>query len=532
LHPTAMIRTARAYWIVLLLAVAPAVARAQALSGTVRDGVTGAPIAVAVVAIMTADGREIQLVRTNSQGRYSIIPVADAHTLTIRRLGYRPITVDLARRRGDTVIDAAMEQIGTVLEPMVSTAEQCLPNTVSAEARQLWIETGERLRHQPNAVPRRPSKLEVTGYHLSRREQTTPFIAKGTSFTRAFDPETDVLAILPPEWYANDVTYTPPTPELFFDRAFFVQHCFSMQRATAATAGQVGVAFVPLPSLRDFSGVLWIDSVTRAPRSITYVRDRSGTSGGTLTFRSMPGGAPFIDSWQYFSGPVQDDTVVTVPPGVTKRLSRTVMRVRGVALRNAEWSDGTRIEVPSPTVRGRVVDARTSAPRGGVSVRVGGWDIVTGADGFFTVPVPIAEHYATVAVDRAWSAFGLTVTGDPAMLDARNQGAATPVRLASALETARRQCTGSAIGSGPGAVLVRLAGADSDASPLVTLRWMTGRDTVTRTERAQNGALTVCGAAAGTLQVEAPIQRRIGVGTAQISGAATLDTVVVRVPPL
>jgi hypothetical protein len=513
-------------------ALAPVVARAQQLSGTVRDNATGVPIAAAVVTTVAADGREVQLVRTNSQGRYSLVVVPDARTLTFRRLGYRPITVDLTRRRGESVIDAAMERIATVLDPMISAVNQCASSPTRDEAERVWIETGERLRHQPNAVPRRPTKLEVTAYHLTRRVEPNPYIARGTAFTRAFDPEADLLLIEPPHWYRNDIAYTPPTPELFFDRGFFVRHCFFVLPRANSVTGQVGIGFEPVPPSRDINGVLWLDDVTRAPKSISYKRDPAGTSGGTLTFQSMPGGAPFIDSWLYYSGPVQDDTVETVR-GVTRRRSRLVMYYRGAALRTAEWSDGTRIDVPSPTVRGRVIDSRTAAPRGGVTVRIGEWEILTASDGFFTAPVPIVDRYSAVVADRTWSAFGVTVTGDPVMLDASSTGAATPIRLASPLDAARRECTGGTIGVAPGVALIRVAGADTTNPVSVTVRWTSGpgRDTVTETTQARNGKLTVCGAPAGSLLVDAYDSRnRAGIGRLQVTGT-TIDTLTVTVVP-
>src|SRR5436309_760796 len=75
----------------------PQIAFGQRLGGSVRESGTAAPIAGAVVSLLDTAGHATARTITDASGRYAVALSPDARTLRVVRIGFRPVTVPLAK---------------------------------------------------------------------------------------------------------------------------------------------------------------------------------------------------------------------------------------------------------------------------------------------------------------------------------------------------------------------------------------------------------------------------------------------------
>lgn len=113
--------------LLVLLAIALAVtaerARAQTpsravIEGTVVDTVSGRPIALAVVRVAETGVS----VLTSDAGRYRLTAPAGTVRLEVRRIGYTPVSVDVAADEGTTRRDVYLHAAAFMLAPVTATA--------------------------------------------------------------------------------------------------------------------------------------------------------------------------------------------------------------------------------------------------------------------------------------------------------------------------------------------------------------------------------------------------------------------------
>ena len=198
----------------------------------------------------------------------------------------------------------------------------------------------------------------------------------------------------------GDRAYYAPDADGLLDPAFAETHCFSLRHDTRDHAGQLGLAFDPVSDrdgIVDVSGVLWIDSVTPALRTLdfryTNIEPAAGNAGagGSLSFRAASNGVVVIDRWNlHVPGMSPESKLFQLrgQPGLL-RARRTVTEIHdiGAQIASARWPDGTEWRAPLGSLRGQVTTTRDKRPIAGALVWLVNTDdsTRTGADGTFAL---------------------------------------------------------------------------------------------------------------------------------------------------
>lgn len=105
----------------------PGSAFAQALTGSVVDSATRAPLAgVAVLLTSATDSSARQAVITDSAGRFTVPPVAPGrYAMAVRRLGFLPVQrmIDVGGR-ATTAVEIAMSRVPTLLDTVRAQSDR------------------------------------------------------------------------------------------------------------------------------------------------------------------------------------------------------------------------------------------------------------------------------------------------------------------------------------------------------------------------------------------------------------------------
>ncbi len=370
-------------WLVaaMLLCAAPVSLHAQSavarVTGTVRDGVTGAPIVGAVVSLFDAENAVQHRTVTGARGEYRIERTARSTRLQLLRLGFRPQDVVLVATGGsrDTTVNVTMERIPNLLEGMRVTARAACPAREDTPvAFSLWEQARSALlasvvtRESQTASLRRYGFVrETDGQRESRvtRMTVTTDSATGNmaSFVAAFTPAGFVR-----NGFVRDTdderVYYGPDAEVLLSDAFLDGYCMQLSTADRAHPERVGVRFTPVRRRGDrveIDGTLWIDTAARSLSHIEYEylvpdgRLRALRPGGQVYFANMPNGTILIDHWSMRLAGFAMESVpgirsTTVRIGGRPQISGgaapasrlvSVVSETGGALAEAFWRDST-----------------------------------------------------------------------------------------------------------------------------------------------------------------------------------------------
>src|SRR5215213_3706907 len=305
----------------LFLAALPAALGAQAVTGTVVDQQSGAPVPGALVTLVTGEGRVRAQALTDRAGAFSLrAPAAGRYTLRAERIGYaaaasRPL--ELAA--GQTVtyrLAAPSERLQ--LQGLVATAGEDRRCTVrpgaGEETSTLWDEARKALQSAVTTrqqypyrfrTDRRVRQLDPATLTVRREEvrameglSDNPFVSVGAErLARGGYVET----------VGDTVFFHAPDAAVLLSDPFLERHCFRSQRPDGDHAGMVGLAFEPVRAGEhaDVAGVLWLDARTAELRSVEYRYTRgSGAAavneraGGRVEFKRLPSGAWIVNRWR------------------------------------------------------------------------------------------------------------------------------------------------------------------------------------------------------------------------------------------
>ncbi len=101
--------------VIVLASVITATARGIVVRGTVRDSISGEPVAYAAVALTTTPAGTM----TDERGRYSITSYAASDSLKVSLMGYRPQKLKINRSGDKTEINVRLNQTGVRLKEVV-----------------------------------------------------------------------------------------------------------------------------------------------------------------------------------------------------------------------------------------------------------------------------------------------------------------------------------------------------------------------------------------------------------------------------
>lgn len=515
----------------MLFAASPAIGWAQRVHGTVRDSLTGVPIAGAVVWLTDSAGASLARTIGDETGAYSIMRFRGSTRLHVVHIGFHPRDIALERDGSDSTRDVRLEALPPNLATVsASSSRVCPDDKGSSQGLELWEQARAALLASVVAREMHPPRVQLVSFARTRepirkrltKEEVT---SKDLVVTRSY------VAARPAWAFANDGymreehggerVYYAPDDETLLDPTFAGTHCLHVQRADRRHQDQIGIAFEPVDdadrdTLVDVEGVLWLDRVKPALRSLefhyTHLEPAARGSGGEIVFHVMPNGAPMIERWAITTSIVVSDAPDRSngirhkpPPRDMRGDARTVgIRESGGELAAAEWPDGTQWHGTLPHATGVIVQ-EDGAPVVGARV----WmlnthdTVTTGADGRFVLPYVLPGLYYVLATDSVLVDFGLSRTAWTGVALSRTAESNLHLRYHSRAEALRAACEGQRYRVGTGVVLARVV--DKDGAPVSEARidvWQrrSPADTVSRDsdrggESGEDGAVVICGAA-------------------------------------
>lgn len=420
--------------LVILSVAVSAPLQSQQLRGVVRDSAASVPLAGAVVTELDSAGATVARAITDAGGRFSIVVAPRAASLRLIRIGYRPREVALPAD-GAVEFRLSMERLPPILDAVkVVGNELCPGSSDRGAAFQLWEQARAGLLATVVARELKPAYATTVVYEstlgpadervrrqrkrLSRGMTTRPFVA---SAAPSFFARVGYML----EDGGNRI-FNAPDADVLVDPSFATTHCFRLRAADAQHAGQLGLAFVPIPgrdTLVDVAGVIWIDVRNPQLRSLEFAYtslEPAATqrgAGGAIVFRGMANGVSFIERWHLrlpvleTSGqPVRPTIRREGSPSAASRADRYDLRVAeinetGGMVIEASWPDSTRFAAPVSSVAGVVRRRDGGSATGTIVTLVGTPDTVRVGDGGAFSIATIPGRYTIAAVDTLLASF-------------------------------------------------------------------------------------------------------------------------------
>lgn len=478
----------------VLLCVVPSMAGAQFLRGTIIDSTSRLPVAGAVITLLDARGEVVARTLSMDRGLFTTNVPPAANRLRVVRIGFRPREFAVANRTAELPSGGiAMLRLPTMLEPAkVVDNSRCPRRSDQDVAYGLWEQARLGLLASVVSREKDPPDIVRVGYrrtmdgvssrvrHMSVTHNSSPatpqsFAAARTAIdfvNRGFMRESD----------GEETEFFGPDAEVLLDPGFMVGYCFGMRGRDARRPTQVGLSFFA-PSGKegriDVDGTVWIDTAARTIKEIDYRyfgldrRVEDLRPGGTIGFREMPNGAPFIDRWQLNLVGAHPDTFTmsgvmrTNPNKIVFTLTQS-----GGELAHARWADGRAYDAQLGTARIRLVGP-DSQPAKGVHLKLADtpFETVTDSTGIFEVRDLVPGPYTLTRLDPRLEAIGYEV---PLRLDfsaARDsvlELTAVAYRLEDQIVRECRRLDGRTDGSQRGDTIIMLARVRDEKGRAVT----------------------------------------------------------------
>ena len=424
--------------IAALLAAASDV-RAQQVTGSVRDGVSGIPIPGAVVTLLDSTSVGVARTLSNERGQFRVILLRNvvAHVHVVR-LGFRPVTLRMPEARDGAIhLDVVLSAIPLALRAVeVIANSQCPVRPDNAQAFAVL----EQARAGLLATVVARSESPVTMKRL-RADRTLDGTSDEIVHQRVRVDSTRALGSFGAPRTAADFVragftadslgrqaYFGPDAEVLVDDAFARLYCFRIMERDRARPHQIGLGFRPAarrPGRIDISGAIWIDTVARALVDIEFryvgldLRMDPFKPGGYVAFREMPNGAVVIDRWSIRTVGVKD-----APSDRAAFAVRFASDVRlgpqpdpwlfgldGVGeLASVEFADGHSWRARLGTVRLQVAN-RDGRPAPGIIVRLAdtNYEGVSDSSGVVEIGDLLPGPYRAEIVDPDLAAIGMSI---------------------------------------------------------------------------------------------------------------------------
>ena len=526
-------------------------ALAQRVTGIVRDSISDAPVAGAVVWLSDSAGAPISRGIGNAVGAFSILRAPSATRLHVVRIGYRPLDVPVPS--GDAAVVLRLEAIPTLLSAVSATSDNrlCPGDRNSLKGFELWEQARAALLASVVAREEQPPRIRLIAFTRTRDPIFNKVKSEETSMKELLVQQSYVAAR--PAWAfayqgymreegAGDRVYYAPDNETLLDPSFAGTHCLQLARNDKHHPDQLGIAFEPVDdpqrdTLVDVSGVLWLDRKTPALRSLefryTNLEPDARESGGEIFFRVMPNGASMIERWVIHTTLLATDVNprdnganrLPLPRPLRHNTRKIGMREVGGEVASVQWKDGAQWHGALPRITGMLVDP-DGAPVAGARV----WmvktpdTVTTNADGRFELPYVLPGVYAVLATDSAFAASGVSRTSHYWVFLDRDRGADIKLLFHPRSVILQQLCVGQSYVPGTGVVIGQVIG--SAGSPLanakidVWRRIQAGNVELFRQEEGgaagEDGRFVICGT---------PLDQRLRIraGDARESGEVLVD---------
>ena len=426
------VRSSLSSWLgAALVAVIAQTPCAQQVRGVVRDSTAGNPLAGVVVVILdsarVASGRAI----ADAAGRFAFPRRSSSVSVRVNRIGYRPREVSIPPGQGDFSIELAMARIPPLLDAVrVTDRELCPGSNDRGAAFLLWEQVRAGLLAQIVANDKGAAMAHALTFRrrvapTDRVIQTQSIEPRSGRSIRPFVAAASAATFAADGYIEEDPggrTFGAPDSDVLLDESFAATHCFHLQVADAAHAGEIGLAFTPRPdrhTIVDVSGVIWIDDAIRELRSLDFLYTElepaamRAEAGGHMAFTTAPNGVPFIEQW------IMRLPVLTAPsslsptaPQPRRRQDRRDLRVSEIAetggvMLDATWDDGTRWSAQPTGLAGTSVESRSQSPIAGAVIALDGTSdtAVANSHGAYAFASVLPGRYSATISDTSLAGF-------------------------------------------------------------------------------------------------------------------------------
>jgi hypothetical protein len=466
--------------------VSTAEAQLAELRGIVRDSASRAPVPGAVVMELDAAGQVVVRTIAAQSGQYRIARAATATQLRVVRLGFRPTTVAIPPlQTAVTAVDVIMAPVARALDAVdVVAARGCPVRSDRSEAFALLDQARAGLLASVVAREKQPATLRVIRYerHLDldgiEIERQTVQIDSSRKATTSFNAVQSAVDFVEKGFrMGRDGNYTffGPDADVLLDERFQRGYCFSVAARDTARSAQVGLHFAPAGRRNDrvdIDGTLWIDTANRVLRDIEFryvgleVLAESFGAGGSIGFRTLPSGVPFIERWsmRMVGAP---DTIVTDAGASAQAYA---IREVGGELAEARWPDGQVWRATLGTVQVTAV-RRNGEPAKAVTLNLAGTDyhVTTDSLGRATINQLVPGPYRFAVEDPRLAPIKFQVPTSRTFTSRRSSTSLVRVETMTAEEFVADQCESKSAQSNDALLIARIVG--SDGNPLGGTRW-------------------------------------------------------------
>ena len=271
------------------------------------------PVGGALVALL--DGRDSVVAEglSTEAGRRMLRAPPGTYRVRARRIGFLPFVSPPVVLPHDGELRLAVETPQVVLgDIVVNSKSPCKRSDPGPDALGVvWDEIDKALR----ASQLTTRDLAGFGQALSYRRQVGLNGAVVSSDTTFFQiRETRPFGAIDPVKLASDGYvlgdevrgwhYFAPDEVVLLSEPFAATHCFHLTRERERP-GEIGVAFEPVPlrSVPEIAGVLWVDERTSELREIIFRYVNAGVlsrfnAGGFTRFTRVPSGAWLVSDWR------------------------------------------------------------------------------------------------------------------------------------------------------------------------------------------------------------------------------------------
>lgn len=365
----------------IAVALTAATAQAQDYTGMVRDSVTGAPIAGAVVMLLDTRQEPVARTLTTTTGTFRLRRAA-AVTFRVIRIGYSPFESPLASLATGP-LEIGLVALGNRLPVVAVEANPVCPERRdSRDALALWSAATDGLYALVVASDSTVEPGTVNQLLFDRRlsdngrevlEQKVRIARTGNAAPiRAGRTAADFAENGYVERTATSTIYYAPDPEVLLDSTFATTHCLSLREGDRGHQGEIGVAFTPARgrgAIPDIEGVLWMNRNPLALRSLEFEYrglDRAimeTNAGGRLDFETLSNGMPIIRYWHVRSPRVAYHRIADRQGGAPQLQAEVPLVIgrheTGGMIASGMLADGTAWSTPLATLAGRVLNSRT-----------------------------------------------------------------------------------------------------------------------------------------------------------------------------
>lgn len=404
-------------------------AQSQEVRGTVRESVSRQPIPGAVISLLDSAGRTLGRNITDERGQYRLAASPATTQLRFIRIGFRPLTVALARSgTGVDTVDVVMTTLPTMLDPMTVSANGCPRRDDAGAALGLLQQARASLLNSVVAREANPGRvvrlrfqrtMDGTSDRIARQVVRADSSDQSASpFSAVRSASEFVRAGFVKEEAGGSVFYAPDADALL-DDAFMAGYCFRLVAPDRDHRTEVGLGFSAPNRARgrvDIDGVLWVDTTQRQLRRLEFLYvglDRSLASadpGGRLSFHDMANGVIIIDRWSLrLPGVREDSTYDNRTQAYTRRRWLEVQETGG-EVAHIEWPSGLAWDAPLGTLHLMLLThAHTPAARTRVWLDGTSYEQRADANGEVTLGRLLPGPYELVVIDSLLEPLGITL---------------------------------------------------------------------------------------------------------------------------